>query len=79
MYCLSRYEKAQLDKAYRVYVTDSLRQITENTARASGGGYIKKRFFDVITPRKIETRTGEEVVDHMKSVLGRLAVKDEPI
>lgn len=56
--------------AYRVYVTDALRIIGENTAKFVSGNYIKLRFADAIKPQKEETRTSEEVIEHMKSVMG---------
>lgn len=37
------------------------------------GGKVAARYMDVITPQKIETRTGDEIKAHMKAVLGRLA------
>lgn len=46
--------------AYRVYVTDALRIISENTARLVSGNYIKLRFADAIKPQKEETRTRSE-------------------
>ena len=56
--------------AYRVYVTDALRIIGENTAKFVSGNFIKLRFADAIKPQKEETRTSEEVIEHMKSVMG---------
>ncbi len=55
--------------AYRVYVTDALRIISENTARVVSGNYIKLRFADAIKPQKEETRTSAEVIEHMKRVM----------
>lgn len=78
-YAVARLEIAQREAAYEVYVTDMLRMIAENTARSSGGSYTKKRFVDVVTPQKPETRTKEDVIERMKSVLGRMAVENEPI
>lgn len=37
------------------------------------GGRVAARYMDVISPQKNETRTGEEIKNHMKFVLGRLA------
>lgn len=48
-----------------MYVTDSLRLITENTSKFGGGSYIKARYTDMIDPPKEETRTPEEVTAHM--------------
>jgi hypothetical protein len=52
-------------QAYQIYVTDSLRQITENTAKYGGGGYIKARYYDILHPKPEETRTAEEIVEHV--------------
>lgn len=62
---LKRDEHAE---AYRVYVTDTLKTICENTAR-QGGYCIKMRYIDLINPKPEDTRTGEEVIEHMKSKL----------
>ena len=35
----------------------------ENTAKFAGGNYIKARYIDVIEPKKVDTRTGDEIVD----------------
>jgi hypothetical protein len=55
--------------AYRVYVTDALKVICENTARYAGGSCIEMRYIDLINPKPEDTRTGEEVIEHMKSKL----------
>lgn len=48
---------------YQTYITDALKQITENTAKYSGGGwYIKPRYYDILHPKPEETRTEEEIV-----------------
>lgn len=49
------------DTAYRVYVTDTLKTIAENTAKYAGGGYPTKRYADVIKPVPVDRRTGEEI------------------
>lgn len=48
-------------ETYRVYVSDTLRIISENTARFGGGVYTKQRYYDVINPPKVDTRTGDEI------------------
>lgn len=70
-YCSARYETALLDKAYRVYVTEALRMTAENAAKSVGGGYLSRSFKDVLDPPKPETRTAEEIVEHIKTLLGR--------
>lgn len=53
-------------------MTDALRILTGNTSKMGGGSYMQKRFADVVLPQKVETRTGEEIKEHMKAVLGGL-------
>ena len=66
------FKKEQQEKAYKVYVTDALRIITENTAKANGGSYLQARYADMIEPRKEETRTANEVIIDLKEKLRRL-------
>lgn len=60
---LKRDEHAE---AYRVYVTDALKIICENTARYVGGSCIEMRYIDLINPKPEDTRTGDDVIEHMK-------------
>lgn len=76
MYCIARYKREQEEKVYRVYVTDALRLTVENTAKFSGGNYIKARYIDVIEPKKVDNRTGDEIVEDIIKRAG-LVVKSE--
>ena len=60
-YAIARYQSQQRDFAYRIYVTDCLRIVTENTAKMSGGSYITAKLSDIINPKPVEKRTGEEI------------------
>lgn len=60
---LKRDEHAE---AYRVYVTDALKIICENTARYAGGSCIEMRYIDLVNPKPEDTRTGDDVIEHMK-------------
>lgn len=78
-YALAQYQQEQEDKAYRIYVTDVLRLISENTASSVGGKYITARFADVIAPPKEEDkRTCEEITADIIARCG-LVVKNESI
>lgn len=48
-------------EVYEVYVTDALRQITENTARFGGGKYMKVRYYDSVNPREEPEKSGDEI------------------
>lgn len=60
-YATARFNQHQRDFAYRIYVTDCLRMATENTAKMSKGAYTSARFYDIINPKPVEKRTGEEI------------------
>ena len=61
-YVTTRYQSQQRDLIYRIYVTDCLRMATENTAKMSQGSYTAARFYDIINPKPVDNRTGEEIV-----------------
>lgn len=48
-------------EAYRVYVTNTLKNIAENTAKYAGGGYPTNRYADIIKRAPVDSRTGEEI------------------
>ena len=60
-YATARYQSQQRDLAYRIYVTDCLRIISENTAKMGNGSYITAKFADIINPKPVDKRTGEEI------------------
>ena len=60
-YAMARYQSQQRDLAYRIYVADCLRIISENTAKIGGGSYITAKLSDIINPKPADNRTGEEI------------------
>ena len=60
-FCISLFQKEQEDKAVKIYYAECLRIISENTAKMCGGSYITAKFADIINPKPIEKRTGEEI------------------
>lgn len=66
--------KALADEAaFRIYVTDSLFFMGENKR-------FTKRYYDIINPKKIDTRTPEEIVAYITSKYGlKLEANDECI
>ena len=60
-YAIARFNQHQRDLAYRIYVTDCLRMVTENTAKLSQGTYTAARFYDMINQKPVVNRTGEEI------------------
>ena len=60
-YAIARFQSQRRDLAYRIYVADCLRIISENTAKVGGGSYITAKFADIINPKPADNRTGEEI------------------
>ena len=75
---MSKVSQQSKDTAYRVYVTDSLKLIAENTANFAKGRYMKDRYYDAIRPAKEDTRTGDEIVEDIMKRAG-LVIKSEPM
>lgn len=73
-YVMARYESEQRELAYRIYVTDALRNISENTARFGGGGYIRARFADLINidQRPEDNRTSDEIIGGIREKLRKM-------
>lgn len=60
-FCISLFQKEQEDKAVKFYYAECLRIITENTAKMVDGSYMKVKFTDIINPKPVDKRTGEEI------------------
>ena len=60
-FCISLFQKEQEDKAVKNYYAECLRIITENTAKISGGAYITAKLSDILNPKPVDNRTGEEI------------------
>ena len=69
-YAIARYQSQQRDLAYRIYVADCLRIISENTAKMGGGAYITAKFADIINPKPADNRTGEEIAADIIKLAG---------
>lgn len=73
---MARLNEKARNEAYRIYVTDALRLVAENTARYASGNYIKARYIDVVEPKKQDNRTCEEITADIVARCG-LVVKHE--
>ena len=70
-------KKQKQEKAYRVYVTDALKTIAENTAKYAGGSYIKQRYLDLEDQKPEEIRTPDEIISKMKMKIARIGGGDD--
>lgn len=76
-HCVAFFRRKQVEKAYRIYVTDALKAIVSNTAGMVGGKAVTMtmRYADLIEdrqPQAEDTRTPDEVVDHIVNKINKL-------
>lgn len=72
-HCISVFCKNQKELQYKIYVTDALKAISENTARQliDGGVVMSVRFFDLIAKKETtqEVKTGDQVAEEVISAI----------
>lgn len=60
------------DTAYRIYVTDCLKLIAENTAKFVGGSILNCRYYDLISPKNdVPEESADEIISRMKNKLAK--------
>ena len=76
-YAIARYNQHRRDLAYRIYVTDCLRIMAENTAKTVSAltegraevYTVKKRFADMFEEKKKDDRTPDDIIDSIRKKL----------
>lgn len=63
-HCITVFQKRAEEKMYRMYVTDALKAITENTARRETTTILSKRFVELISETEPE-KTGDEIAEEV--------------
>lgn len=62
-YVEARFDEYQREKAYRIYVTKSLQLIPQSK-------YITKSFEETMNPKKVDTRSGDQIVMDVMKLAG---------
>lgn len=69
----SGLKKQAEEKTYRIYLTDALRVISENTATLSKGKYIPIRYCDMVyNTHNEQQRSSEDIISSVKENLRRM-------
>jgi hypothetical protein len=74
-YVLARFRREQREEAYRFYVAEGIRFVSENTTHSAfdgGGRYLNLKLYDILYPPKQDTRTAEDIINHVKQGLAKL-------
>ena len=69
-YAQARYNQHQRDLAYRIFVSEGLRMLTENTAKMVQGAYLTVNFLDIINPKPKDERSGAEIASDVLTRAG---------
>lgn len=77
-HCITFFRKQNNELAYRIYITDALKAIAENTQKMFGGSSMQKRFAEIIRPKD----TAEDIEDadiKAKDIIERIKAKAEKL
>ena len=67
LYILPAMVKKQYEeRVYRIYITDTIRAISESVAKHFGGAYTQRRYAEIISPKQTE-QTAEQIIDRLKA------------
>ncbi len=82
-HCINQIKKESEQTALKVYVTDALKAVVENTAKIGGGVTMRRRFADIINNVPDDEETKEDaqkrakgIIDNMKAKLNSLSRKE---
>ena len=60
-HCVSAFSDMCEEKAFRSYIADGIKCISEAIANQFGGSYLQERYADIITVSRVEEKTGDEI------------------
>ena len=77
-HCISVLRREREESAYKMYVTESLRAIVNNTARFAGGSTVEMHYSEIIAPqikKEEEEVSAAEVVDNIRNKIRSMRAK----
>ena len=66
-------EERAKERAYKLYVADTAYYINGSITNFLGGSMMRSKFSELIKPQEEETRTPEEIIDHISDKLNNMA------
>lgn len=67
LYILPTMAKKQREEwVYRIYVTDTIRAMSETIAKHFGGAYTQRRYAEIISMKQTE-QTAEQIIEGLKA------------
>ena len=76
-HCIAVFQKQDIEKAYRIYVTDALKLISENTAGLVKGKAMSKRFYDIVYTDKQQNqiKSADEIIQEINHKAGLVMIE----
>lgn len=74
-HCVAFFRSKQKEEAYRIYVTDALKAMSEIIAKTYGGNSPKYRYAEIIQPGRPEVeekRTAQEIISNISNKLNKM-------
>ena len=69
-YAVARFQREQRDMAYRFYIAECLRMITNNTAHPFGGTVMEAKLYEILYGKKEDNKTADEIIADVLSRSG---------
>lgn len=60
-HCVSAFSDMCEEKAFRSYIADGIKCISEAIANQFGGSYLQERYADIVSISRTEEKTGDEI------------------
>jgi hypothetical protein len=60
-HCVSAFPDYCQEQAYRAYIADGVKCMSESIAMHFGGSYLQERYMDMISVAPIQEKSGDEI------------------
>lgn len=74
-HCISAFRKDQKELNYKLYVTDALKVIADNTMRFNGGSTLSRRYYDILQDMDSTNEPDEKTDEKANSIVNRMKSK----
>lgn len=68
-HCVAFLKRKSEEDAFRMYIAEGVKILTENTAKQFGGSALSISFRDIISGEKPDERTEEDIINGLKEKL----------
>ena len=70
--CYASREEKQKQEAYKIYITQAVKNINQILAENFTGSYMKLTYDEMLKPQVEDTRTAEQIIEDIRNRLQRV-------